>query len=136
MRNLLIASLLMTTFIGGCFADATALPDLRGSYRVIAVFADTAARAQRSADALRSTPGVADRDIAWFVIGPEQVVSNIDDQPSRKQLETLHDVDAFEVVLLGKDGSVKATQLGGMNLQELFDAVDGMPMRKQEMQQP
>jgi len=135
MRRFLLPILLAAAFLmAGCSAEATsALPDLQGRYRVVAVFAPDSAQAQRGENALKSTPGLKERDIAWFVVGPNEVVSNIQDKPSREDLEKIHDVDAFEVVLVGKDGSVKATQLGGMNLQEIFDTIDNMPMRQQEM---
>lgn len=137
MRNLLLASLLAATSLSGCSSDAAALPALQGSYRVIAVFAHNAKRASSSVDTLKSSAGgIKDRDVAWFVIGPRDVASNIKDKPSRAQLEKLHDIDAFEVVLLGKDGRIKATQLGGLDLQALFNAIDQMPMRQTERQQP
>lgn len=135
MRRLLLTLILAAVFLGGCSSDDTALPDLKGSYRVIAIFSPSADRAQSSVNAMKSTPGVKDRSIAWFVVGPDTIVSNIDDKPDRKQLEELHNVDAFEAVLVGKNGKVEATQLGGLNLQEIFDAIDGTPLQQQAKQQ-
>lgn len=129
MRYLLIACLLASALLVGCSSDDGPLPELQGKYRVIAIFSDNADQAQRSVNALKSTPGIEDRDIAWFVAGPDSVVSNIDNKPSRDALEKIHDIDAFEVVLLDKSGQVKATQLGGLNLQEMFDAIDEKPMQ-------
>lgn len=131
MRYLLLALMLAAVFLSGCSSDDTVLPDLKGTYRVIAIFSDSADRTQSSINAMKSSPGVKDRSIAWFVVGPKHIASNINDQPSRQQLEKLHDVDSFEVVLVGKDGKIKATQLGGLNLQEIFNSINGTPLREQ-----
>jgi hypothetical protein len=39
----------------------------------------------------------------------------------------------FTVVLIGKDGGEKMRQQDNASLQALFDRIDGMPMRQQEM---
>jgi hypothetical protein len=39
----------------------------------------------------------------------------------------------FKVILVGKDGGVKLTQYGMANLEEIFERIDAMPMRKNEM---
>lgn len=135
MRHLLLMLLLASAALTGCSSDSTALPALQGQYRVIAIFSDDADRAQSSVNAMKSTPGAEDRSIAWFVVGPQDIVSNIDQKPSREQLAKLHNVDSFEVVLVGKNGEVQATQLGGLNLQEIFNTIDGVPLEQQAKQQ-
>lgn len=135
MRYLLPAVLLIAVFLTACSSEHSALPNLKGQYRVVAIFSDDADRAQRSVNAMKSTPGAEDRSIAWFVVGPDDIISNIDDQPSREKLEKLHNIDSFEVVLVAKNGKIQATQLGGLNLQEIFDAIDGVPLQKQAKQQ-
>lgn len=136
MRDLLFAALLAAVFTTGCsHAGAGAVPSLTGQYRVIAVFAGNAKRASGLTDAFKSSPGLAERDIAWFVLGPHKITSNIKAVPDRSTLEKLHTADGFQAVLIGKDGTLKASQLGGLDIQGLLDAIDQMPMRKQEMQQ-
>jgi hypothetical protein len=39
----------------------------------------------------------------------------------------------FTVILIGKDGGVKMVREERVELQEIFDLIDSMPMRKQEM---
>lgn len=39
------------------------------------------------------------------------------------------------VVLLGKDGGVKLRQSGRLHLDDIFSAIDRMPMRRQEMKE-
>ena len=39
----------------------------------------------------------------------------------------------FTLILIGKDGGVKLRRENGADLQDIFDLIDGMPMRKAEM---
>lgn len=137
MRDLLLAALLAAAFTtSGCsHADAGAVPSLTGKYRLIAVFAPDAERAVSLTNAFRSSPGLTERDIAWFVLGPKKITSNINNVPDRAILEKLHSVDGFQAVLIGKDGTLKASQLGGLDIHGLLDTIDQVPMRQQETQQ-
>ena len=40
---------------------------------------------------------------------------------------------AFEVLLIGLDGTIKLRKTSAIPVQELFDLIDSMPMRKAEM---
>lgn len=138
MRNLLFAAVLAATFAAtGCSSpsDRGAVPSLTGRYRVIAVFPTNAKRAVSLTNAFKSSPGLEQRDIAWFVLGPNKITSNIKNVPDRATLEKLHTTKGFQAVLIGKDGKLKASQLGGLDIQALLDAIDQMPLRQQEMQQ-
>lgn len=133
MPNLRLAA---TPFTNGCRrADAGAVPSLAGQYRMITVFAARAKRALCLTNTLKSSPGLAERDIAWFVLGPDKIASNIDDVPDRSTLEKRHTVDGFQAVRIGKDGTLRASQPGRLNSRGLLDAIDQMPMRQRAMQQ-
>ena len=43
--------------------------------------------------------------------------------------------DSFVVILIGKDGGVKMVREDRLSLQEVFDRIDSMPMRRQEMRE-
>lgn len=43
--------------------------------------------------------------------------------------------DRFTLLLIGKDGTVKARQSGQIDLKALFTLIDTMPMRQREMQE-
>ena len=58
----------------------------------------------------------------WQVIRDPELLEIINDQ-----------VEDFEVVLIGLDGGVKQRQSNVMTAKSLFDIVDRMPMRRQEM---
>lgn len=136
MRNLLFAVLLAAIFTAGCSqSNGGAVPSLTGQYRVIAVFAPDSKRARDLTNAFKSSPGLEKRDIAWFVLGPDRIASNIGDVPDRKTLEKLHTVNGFQAVLIGKDGKLKASQLGGLNIQGLIDAINPKPTQQMQQQQ-
>ena len=139
MRDFFLYSLCAAVLGAGASSAAAAdLRDLQWRHRVIVVFAgDGAADPQRS-DKTRAMiendgRGIAERDIAWFIVGPDSVQSNVKEAIERASLERLHTGEGFEAVLLGKDGSVKARQRERLDLAALFGQIDTMPMRQQEM---
>ena len=46
----------------------------------------------------------------------------------------VHDHD-LTLILIGKDGGEKGRQVGSFDLQDIFDRIDAMPMRQQEMRE-
>jgi hypothetical protein len=83
---------------------------------------------------------VRDRDLVIFEIlesgssrmnadeiGPQTAAS------LREQFSIPQEV--FAVVLVGKDGGIKLRRNDFVSLQEIFDLIDSMPMRRQEMRQ-
>ncbi|MEM9591611.1 MAG: DUF4174 domain-containing protein [Pseudomonadota bacterium] len=69
-------------------------------------------------------PGLAERDIV--------VLSDTNPQKSKPFRDTLR-IEGFEVVLIGKDGGVKLRSNTPVSLEQLFQRIDGMPMRQREM---
>ena len=80
---------------------------------------------------------IEDRDIYWFVLDDELSHSNypgeISDQFATYLLATYFQNTTVNSVLIGKDGGVK-DRSAELNLPELFVLIDGMPMRRAEMQ--
>ncbi|MES1924083.1 DUF4174 domain-containing protein [Salinisphaera sp. T31B1] len=136
MRSVLLIGLLSGLIGTAHGAGAASLSQLQWQYRVIVVFAPTDTEAADHRDTLARSAGIADRDIAWFVLGPTgPVVSNIEQGIDREALVDLHAADGFETVLIGKDGGVKTRQTETFDLPALFGEIDRMPMRQNEMQQ-
>ena len=88
---------------------------------------------------LRAQSGeVDDRHLVWFIFTPDQLLTNYKgplgpDLANEAETKYFNDFRGnTEVVLIGKDGSIadRATEL---KLQYLFDLIDSMPMRQQEM---
>ena len=84
--------------------------------------------------------GVADRDLVIFEI-LESGTSRMDrsdlDPQVAQSLRDKFDVrpGRFAVILVGKDGSVKLSRQEQTQLEDIFDLIDAMPMRREEMRQ-
>lgn len=79
---------------------------------------------------------IAERHILWFVLGEGSVESNYQG-PLRDDFAVSIEragywQDAETVLLIGKDGGVKARQ-ATLDLEALFRRIDSMPMRRAEM---
>ena len=124
----------------------TSLDALRWKNRVIVVFSDSESNNNDSVKEWVSTNGcrLADREV---------MVISINDQKSEHLANTLADRrsidldaetiqalaqsrkfthDSFELLLIGKDGGIKANSNRIKDLDEFITLIDGMPMRKQE----
>lgn len=134
MRPLLLAGLFSVLAGGSGPAAAAGLDSLQWQYRVIAVFASTDTEGADAVAALTRASGIDDRDIAWFVVGPRGLRSNIDAAVNRDALIGVHEADGFEAVLIGKDGGVKSRQTKALDINAFFGKIDQMPMRRNEME--
>ena len=83
---------------------------------------------------------VIDRDLVIFRVfedGPSMAgqlpLSPEDSAKLRRQFNI--DTGRLTVVLIGKDGGIKLVRQHRANLQEFFDLIDTMPMRRQEMRE-
>ena len=82
----------------------------------------------------------ADRDLLVFEI-LESAASSMNntsiDSDTARMLREKFDVQGgtFTVILIGKDGGVKLKRSDQVDLREIFDLIDSMPMRRQEMRQ-
>ena len=91
-----------------------------------------------------ATAGLIDRDMVLIeVLGPDSghVLDPADGSRERltaddvKQLRLAYDVtlDRFAVVLVGKDGTEKRRDADVVDPADVFEQIDAMPMRKDEM---
>ncbi|MCB5163074.1 DUF4174 domain-containing protein [Marinomonas algarum] len=136
MRHLvLICSLLLTFSIQANDSRLlSSLQDLRWQYRVILIDnevnrLDTLAYLEEKAAEIK------DRDVLWFVLDGHNVTTNYPGQVHENfaaQVRQRYQIGGRRMVLIGKDGGVK-TRLADMELDIIFDDIDAMPMRRQEM---
>ena len=102
------------------------LSDYKGEYRPLLVFAPDAEDPDfkdQLAELREASTGLMERDI----------IVHMDTEPETYgKLRTALAVDSFEVVLVGKDGSVKLRQKTPVAARLLFDRIDEMPMRQRE----
>ncbi len=111
------------------------LADEQWQHRVLLVYAPSklspVLQGQRTE--LASNPaGVNERDL----IGRELFANELTKEDRAFLQQTLRVLDdTFQVLLIGKDGGVKARQTSPVPLKELFDTIDSMPMRQDETRQ-
>ncbi len=81
---------------------------------------------------------IYDRDIYWFVFKEKGIETNykskIEESFRSETLKTYFSDTETNVVLIGKDGYIKQ-KLKYLDLQEIFDLIDTMPMRQLEMRE-
>ncbi|WP_040605704.1 DUF4174 domain-containing protein [Salisaeta longa] len=125
------------------------LSDYRWRYRLLLVFSppgDTTARHAQRARWAPHRAGFAERDLRVIhVQGATNAVlaPMLGERPSARSgpavaraLRTRFAIpgDRFAVLLIGKDGTVKARYDAPVNARTLFERIDAMPMRRREMQ--
>jgi hypothetical protein len=89
---------------------------------------------------LRGLPEVKDRDLIVFQVfekGPSRMGEQQLPPEETQKLRQRFGVKPgqFTVILIGKDGGVKMVSEHRAELQEIFDLIDSMPMRRQEMKE-
>ncbi|MEH1967865.1 DUF4174 domain-containing protein [Nostoc sp.] len=84
--------------------------------------------------------GFADRDLVLVqVLATDESYANIEpiDESSAAKLRERFGVDKenFRVILVGKDGGIKRSDTTPVQATAIFEEIDAMPMRQQEMQE-
>lgn len=137
--------LMLVTAVCGIVPIAAAwgadLSAYRWTHRLLFIFAASTADANYGVLNERITQAameIEDRDMIIFRIF-EKSPSWVASKPlSQNKVTSLRrrfgiDSDPFSVVLVGKDGGVKMSKQGDVDLQSIFNLIDSMPMRQQEM---
>lgn len=116
-----------------------------GKNRLIVLFAPEEGdpRLKRQLDALMGQEeGLREREVFTFVVGGPGAVKAYGDGASGARLDpdVMRDrfdvpADAFRLVLIGKDGEVKRTESDPISAESLFQGIDAMPRRQEEMRQ-
>ncbi|MBD2358341.1 DUF4174 domain-containing protein [Tolypothrix sp. FACHB-123] len=111
--------------------------------RVLLIFApsvDNHAYQQQMQLLQQHHSGLVDRDLVLVqVLATDTSYANgqLIDQSSVANLRDRFGVDKnnFRVILVGKDGGVKRQEATPVEVKAIFEQIDAMPMRQQEMQQ-
>ncbi len=118
----------------GCCEELRSLSELQWKARVVLCKIDSERRDKLLAATALETEGVGERDIVYFIICGEQIVSNYNGTFSdrlREEIQARLEQESKAVVLIGKDGYVKGAY-SSLRWDEIFAAIDAMPMRQQE----
>jgi len=115
------------------------LQSLRWQHRIVMVFSQDKNYYQTVIEQLQAKQSeVIDRDIIWFVVTDDTIISNKNDLLGSELKNHLQQYDSRNnqaellAVLIGKDGGVKARQKR-WDIKSRFGAIDLMPMRQREM---
>lgn len=131
-------SLLLAT--AAATAELGSLDRLRWERRIILVFVTEARRAEALDAFNEAQESLVERDVTWLLLEEGKPTasnheSKISPALTKALFEGLAPVAApLDVVLIGKDGGVKYRG-PSLDLQALFDQIDGMPMRRRELRE-
>jgi hypothetical protein len=138
----LVAAVMIGTVLAGT-AAASPLADLRWSKRILLVFAapdDPMLDEQTKLLSALPRDDIAGRDLLVLLVPPDGTTSTLFGTPERSlpsaPLRAAYDVangSSFTALLLGKDGGSKWRENRPARAAELFELIDAMPMRRQEM---
>jgi hypothetical protein len=139
--SLAASALLSVGTAGLCAAEADPLEDYRWEKRVLLIFADSDKEPEiRSLDESleASACAIADRDLIIGRIlasGDSSLEGASISREAGLMLMDRHQVTpgSFAVLLVGKDGGLKARYDTVPDLTRVFALIDGMPMRRMEM---
>lgn len=131
--------LLVLVHVSGVMAQSSLedLNSLKWSNRIILVSSNEYPEQFISQFESRNSD-IVDRDIVWFLFHKNFIETNYSGeivQSFSTSIKSQYFEDiTTRVVLLGKDGGVKDV-VDELNLSELFALIDGMPMRRAEINQ-
>ena len=114
------------------------LDDLRWKYRIILVSAHEPHTSNALVNLNELAAEIEERDIAWFVLGDDELHTNYKGKLKHTLREQIVDryftpvPNETSVLLVGKDGTLKSHS-SDLNLEATFGLIDQMPMRREEM---
>ncbi|MEM0909015.1 MAG: DUF4174 domain-containing protein, partial [Pseudomonadota bacterium] len=121
--------------------EASQLQPARWETRPLLIFtpSDTAADLSRQTTELANhAGGLTDRRMSVYIVEPRRVfttfggpVVRADPKALRRRFKVPD--DAFRVILVGLDGGAKGMWDQPVASETLFNLIDGMPMRRQEL---
>ena len=111
---------------------------VRWKHRLLVVEGDGDASDRQATLALDSKDGFLERDLIVIRLLEDKATVLVGETAMLPESELFRrrfaiSGDAFEVVLIGKDGGVKERRRTVFETEELFGIIDAMPMRMREM---
>jgi hypothetical protein len=123
-----------------CHSDASAMASYRWKFRPLLVFADSeskAALSRQRAIVAAGRAGVAERNVVVVWIVGSAVAAELGPRPGQSAAALRRRFGSspakFRIILVGKDGGEKLTRSAPITAAQLFQVIDAMPMRRDEM---
>ncbi len=123
-------------------STAQSLDDFQWKNRIVLLVdasPDTHALQSQLAKLISDRQALKERDLILFRVTPDAVYTS-DGSTSKLKAKRIYndcglDFNFKGTLLLGKDGGVKLKKPFEVSSQEIFDLIDGMPMRRSEMRE-
>lgn len=136
MKNLILSILIALPLpaFPDSLPDIESIEQLLWENRIILIWSDEPMDVRHTLK--ESTVDIDDRNIVWFVIDGQEVVSNYRGITASNFVANVNNQYLElnkEVILIGKDGGVKSVDVE-LKLDMLFEEIDSMPMRINEME--
>lgn len=129
--------IILLVMIGMPALSMAQLEQHRWQDRIILIFASSEEQQdfqEQWQDLQKDTAGLAERDLVVYTIFEDQSLHNLTATGVKQLQKRFHtDQSPFKVLLLGKDGGIKAQQNSPIPRADFFALIDGMPMRRAEM---
>jgi len=131
--------LLLSSFLGFTKMNAQGLKNYQWKNRIVLLKGNEASgdSLQRQLQLLKSdSTGLTERDLKIFIIR-EKVLAEDGKETSLSAAELVENFDLHDfqgIILIGKDGGEKMREPFIVNPEKIFMLIDGMPMRKAEME--
>lgn len=143
MKALFVSALVIMAFSP---ASADTLNDLKGEKRILLLdFPEGSGYnlSQLEKQIQRGKKNMSDRDLVLFHIGDlgktgrryAEDLNDAEREAIRTKLKLGEKSDLPLIILIGKDGGIKAAQKKDFDLVKLLKLIDTMPMRKKEMKE-
>ena len=132
-------------------ANEDSFSDFRWKYRLFVVFSPSMVNpdfTKQLTGINKNLAGFKERDLLRVYVSGKDDFMSVEYHPvleeRREQIPTNSEIyksygtgkDKFEVILIGKDGGVKARWDGPADIDGVFALIDSMPMRQKEMKNP
>ncbi len=133
LKGLLTGAFLLATAMEGSAMES--LSQYTWKNRVLVLFGEGSdPKLVKQVDILkRETANLADRDMVVLQVTKDKVVPVYGNAPAAQQDQLRSELkasEAFELVLVGKDGGVKLRSKDVVTTTDVFDLIDRMPMRR------
>lgn len=146
LSTLVVTALLLAVPTLPSASERNALTAFKWQQRVLMIFgpSDVDGRiTEQRAINVAGIDGLRERDMAIFSVLPGDLIAELGRQPEGDRQAIARDLrrrfdiapDDFVVVLIGKDGAEKFRAGVTIPPHILFDIIDAMPMRQQEMRE-
>ena len=134
----LVMSFLLSTFVYSGQDELRNINQLLWGNRIILIYSSNENNVEVVENKrllIKFKDKINERDLIWFIIKESEVMTNYPNKLSNEFISNTKNrfpIERNKVLLIGKDGGIKAKG-AELNLNFIFEEVDSMPMRQQEI---